>query len=47
MGESHIQNKQYTLFPVSTGQLLRKWLCPDITEKLLTGTLKLNTNKQT
>ena len=24
----------------------QQWLCPDMTEKLLTGTLSLNTNKQ-
>ena len=25
----------------------KRWLCPDMTEKLLTGTLSLNTYKQT
>ena len=40
--------EQDTLLPESTGLLPRKrWLCPDMTEKLLTGTLSLNTNKQT
>ena len=39
--------EQDTLFPESTGKLPRKrWLRPDMTEKLLTGTLSLNTNKQ-
>ena len=38
---------QDTLLPKSTGLLPRKrWLRPDMTEKLLTGTLSLNTNKQ-
>ena len=33
--------------PRSTGLFPRKrWLRPDMTEKLLTGTLSLNTNKQ-
>ena len=35
-----------TLLLESTGQLSRKrWLSPNMTEKLLTGTLSLNTNK--
>ena len=38
--------EQDTLLPESTGELPRKrWLRPDMTEKLLTGTLSLNTNK--
>ena len=41
-------HEQGTLLPESTGLLPRKqWLRPDMTEKLLTGTLSLNTNKQT
>ena len=40
--------EQDTFLPESTGELPRKrWLRPDMTEKLLTGTLSLNTNKQT
>ena len=39
--------EQDTLLPESTGKLPRKrWLRPNMTEKLLTGTLSLNTNKQ-
>ena len=39
--------EQDTLLPESTGKLPRKrWLRPDMTEKLLTVTLSLNTNKQ-
>ena len=38
--------EQDTLLPESTGYLTRKrWRRPDMTEKLLTGTLSLNTNK--
>ena len=33
-----------TLLPESTGNTRKQWLCQDITEKLLTGTLNLNTN---
>ena len=39
--------EQDTLLPESTGYLPRKrWLRPDMTEKLLTRTLSLNTNNQ-
>ena len=39
--------EQDTLLPESTGYLPRKrWLRPDMTEKLLTGTLSLNTTNQ-
>ena len=38
--------EQDTFLPKSTGNTCRKWgLCPDMTEKLLTWTLNLNTNK--
>ena len=42
--------EQGTSTPYSTGVLVKprkRWLRPDMTEKLLTGTLSLNTNKQT
>ena len=40
--------EQDTLLPESTGYLPRKrWLRPDMTEKLLTGTLSLNTTNHT
>ena len=39
--------EQDTLLPESTGLLPRKrWLRPNMTEKLLTGTLSLNTTNQ-
>ena len=39
-------SENYSLPPVKTGNPTREIL-PDMTEKLLTGTLSLNTNKQT
>ena len=36
----HINSPEYWLIP------RKRWLCPDMTEKLLTGMLSLNTNKQ-
>ena len=39
--------EQDTLLPESTGNTQEAVLRPDMTEKLLTGTLSLNTNTQT
>ena len=38
----HINSPEYRLIHVHV--LRKRWLCPDMTEKLLTGTLNLNTN---
>ena len=39
--------EQDTLLPVILVIPRKQWQRPDMTEKLLTGTLRLNTNKQT
>ena len=45
---SRVVSLSKTLYSPKVLVIPRKgWLCPDMTEKLLTGTLNLNTNKQT
>ena len=44
----HIVSLSKTLYSPKVLVIPRKrWLCPDVTKKLLTGTLNLNTKKQT
>ena len=44
----HVVSLRKTFYSSKVLVIPRKqWLCPDMTEKLLTGMLNLNTNKQT